>query len=73
MDWVEIEHRTATIEHFVDLDGELIAQGLQFDSERETIPEDLTEQVEDGQCDEQEFEGYMGNVRLLRFGRLRRF
>ena len=63
VDFAEVENRDMTIEHFVDLDGELIAEKLEFDEEEETIPADLAKTVESGQCDGQEYEGYMGNVR----------
>ena len=62
LDFAEIEGREMTIEHFVDLDGDLICDNLEYKEEAETIPTDLTEVVESGECDEQEYEGYMGNV-----------
>lgn len=61
VDFAEVEEREMTIEHFVDLDGGLIAQKLEFDEETETIPVDLADSVESGPHDGQDYEGYMGN------------
>lgn len=60
--FAEVESRDMTIEHFVDLDGDLIADALEYEEESETIPADLTEDIESGECDDEEYEGYMGNV-----------
>ncbi|GJE87366.1 hypothetical protein PsYK624_034490 [Phanerochaete sordida] len=60
LDFVEVYEREMTIEHFVGLDGALIAEALEYD-EGETIPADLTQSVEEDGHDEQEYEGYMGN------------
>ncbi|EKM48029.1 uncharacterized protein PHACADRAFT_214984 [Phanerochaete carnosa HHB-10118-sp] len=57
----EIEGREMTIEHFVDLDGMLVAKELEYD-DNETLPEDLTEDVERLQnCDREKYQGYQGN------------
>ncbi|CAL1700296.1 unnamed protein product [Somion occarium] len=61
VEFEEIETRETDIEHFVDMDGKLIASSLDFDEETETIPENIAEGVEDGDYENQEFEGYMGN------------
>ncbi|KIP06179.1 hypothetical protein PHLGIDRAFT_469915 [Phlebiopsis gigantea 11061_1 CR5-6] len=60
VDFLEVYERDMTIEHFVDLDGDLISSTLDYDKVRETIPRDLTRSVEAGEHDEQEYEGYMG-------------
>lgn len=63
VDFAEVESREMTIEHFVDLDGNLISKKLEFNEEEETIPADLADNVESGPHDGQDYEGYMGNVR----------
>ncbi|KAI0080855.1 hypothetical protein K474DRAFT_1636833 [Panus rudis PR-1116 ss-1] len=57
----EVTNRDLEIKEFVDLDGNLISNSLILDSEQEAIPSDLTEAVEEGDYESQEFEGYMGN------------
>ena len=54
--------RELEIKEFVDLDGNLISNSLTIDAEEEAIPSDLTELVEEGDYESQEFTGYMGNV-----------
>ena len=61
----EVQETVMTVEHLVDLDGKLIQPRLEFDEETETIPCDLEEMVTNGDVDEQEYEGYLGNVSLL--------
>ncbi|GJE87377.1 hypothetical protein PsYK624_034600 [Phanerochaete sordida] len=61
VDFVEIESRVMTVQHFVDLDGELISKKLEYNKNGETIPADLTDSIESGPHDKQEYEGYMGN------------
>ncbi|TCD68476.1 hypothetical protein EIP91_010651 [Steccherinum ochraceum] len=56
----EIEH-TMVVKNLVDLNGEHITKVLPVDQERDTIPENLNEIVEEGQRDGAEYEGYMGN------------
>lgn len=75
--FAEIEEREMTIEDFVDLDGNLISNCLPVNGEDEeeeeeegegpceTIPAKLASIVEGGPVDSQEYEGYLGNVRLL--------
>ena len=62
--WADPEEveKEMSIMHLVDLDGDLICDTLAYKETTETIPEDLTEEVESGQCDEEEYEGYQGNV-----------
>ena len=69
--FAEVFDRSMTIEHFVDLDGGLISEELEYDETRETIPVDLTETVEEGDHDGQEYEGYMGNVSITIVSRRR--
>ncbi|TCD68473.1 hypothetical protein EIP91_010648 [Steccherinum ochraceum] len=59
--FAEIESKTMTIEDFVDMDGEVISEGLAFNEKTETIPVNLAKIIEAGDHDEQEYEGYMGN------------
>ncbi|KAA1473723.1 hypothetical protein DENSPDRAFT_780596, partial [Dentipellis sp. KUC8613] len=61
VDFAEVEEREMTIEHFVDMEGKLIKDNLEYE-EGETIPEDLTQDVEAGKCDDEDYEGYTGNV-----------
>lgn len=56
------ESKSTTIEHFVDLNGELISNDLDFEEEDETIPAELSYTILEGEHDRQEYEGYMGNV-----------
>lgn len=58
----DIDEREMFIEEFVDIDGKLISHTLSIDEETETFPEDLAGIVEDGPVDDEEYEGYMGNV-----------
>lgn len=44
-DFAEIQDQNMPIEHFVDLDGQLIIKELCYDEESETMPADLTETV----------------------------
>lgn len=59
---VDVEERDMSIENFVDMEGKLISDELDIDEETETIPGNLAEIVEDGPCDDEEYEGYQGNV-----------
>ena len=59
----EVESRSVQIEHLVDISGHLIQAKLDFRNETKTIPSDLVESITaDGNYDNQEYEGYMGNV-----------
>jgi hypothetical protein len=61
VDFAEVEEETTMIEHLVNLDGESIQERVEFDDEVETIPP-LSDFFEEGDYDDQEYEGYMGNV-----------
>lgn len=50
--------------NFVDLEGRMICRTLQVDEQTETIPSDLAQTVQDGDYDEEQYEGYQGNVSL---------
>jgi len=59
----EILNQMMTITNLVDLDGNVLVERLPTgEVENECIPEDLQETVEDGAPDEEEYEGYKGNV-----------
>lgn len=58
----EVEEVDMTIEGFVDLEGSVISSSLGLDDEEETIPTDLSEILQRGKHDRQEYEGYLGNV-----------
>jgi len=65
VDMAEVEERAMTIENLVDLQtGELITDNVtcEDEDELELIPADLRDKVEAGSPDEQEYEGYQGNV-----------
>ena len=62
---VEVDETDVSIEHLVDLDGRLIRKDLTYDLETEVIPDELVEEITSGGHDDQEYEGYMGNVRDL--------
>ena len=53
-----------SIEHLVDIDGRFLRKDLDFygDAEEETIPESLQDMVESGVEENEENEGYQGNV-----------
>lgn len=57
----DVDERSCTVENLVKMDGVLIRKTLDVD-EIETIPADLAESMDDGDYDDQEYEGYMGNV-----------
>lgn len=61
----EVHDTDMTIKNLVDLDGSMIQDRLNFDAEAETIPADLEEMVTSGDVDEQQYEGYMGNVSIM--------
>ena len=62
VDMEEVEDTDVTIEHLVDLDGRLIQGSLDYDLETEVIPDELVDEITSGDYDDQEYEGYMGNV-----------
>lgn len=65
----EINDRTTTIKNLVDLGGVKISNSVEFDDEKECIPSDLIDTLEEGEWDDQDYEGYQGNVscRLFNF------
>ncbi|TFY70329.1 hypothetical protein EVG20_g2676 [Dentipellis fragilis] len=64
VDFAMIDDRELTIEHFVDVEGKPIREHLAFE-DNETIPEDLTEDLEFGECDEEEYDKYCGSLTRL--------
>lgn len=60
--YVSIYQRDSDVEKFVDMEGSLLANTLAYKKKVETIPEDLTKNVEDKMHYEQEQEKYYGNV-----------
>lgn len=52
----EIDEQEVDIEHFVDLEGELISDALDFDEENESVPVQLTEGVEGTEPSKQTYE-----------------
>lgn len=64
VDFADVESRHASINDLVDLHGTPIAENIDFDENRQTIPSSLMEDIESGPYDEQEYEGYMGNVSI---------
>lgn len=65
VDFIEVTSRHASISDFVDLNGIAIADDIEFDEESETIPSSLVEDVEAGECEDEDNEGYTGNVSML--------
>lgn len=64
---LEIYERDFKVEHLVDLEGALIKEKVDFVEKQETIPQSFVKGVEDGEWDNQDYEGYMGNVSLFTF------
>lgn len=60
--FVDVFEQSMAISDFVDLQGEPLTGEIELDSVTETIPDDLEETVVSGAYDEQEYEGYTGNV-----------
>ncbi|KAI4517125.1 hypothetical protein K525DRAFT_211588 [Schizophyllum commune Loenen D] len=62
VDFAEVEETETKITNLVDLEGRMLQDELEFDAEGdECIPGDLTEAVQQGDHDGQDYEGYMGN------------
>lgn len=61
MDDDEME-RSTNISNLVDLDGKLICANMSLSEDDDTIPRDLVESLESGDYDDQQYEGYQGNV-----------
>jgi hypothetical protein len=59
----EIDATTTTMRNLVDADGKVIRAKFDFDDRRETIPH-LRHFFDDKTHDEQEYEGWQGDVRL---------
>ncbi|KAJ6539247.1 hypothetical protein B0H19DRAFT_349904 [Mycena capillaripes] len=58
----EVEERSMTIGNLVDLDGRRIRDEIDCEEDdSEFCPEDLRDEVEAGNPDEREYEGYQGN------------
>lgn len=60
----EVEERNTTVENLVNLEGELISDNVDYDEELETIPS-FNELFDGDSWDDQEYEGYQGNVCIL--------
>ena len=61
-----IDSQVMTITNLVDLEGSELADEISTeDIEDCCIPDDLQETVEKGAPDDEEYEGYQGNVRYL--------
>jgi hypothetical protein len=58
----EAREWSTKIDCFVDLDGSELRAFDDFDAETEAIPNELTRTIEEGEYDEQDYEGYTGNV-----------
>lgn len=63
----EVDETQVDVENLVDMDGKLIRQAVDYELESEVIPEELVDEITSGEYDDQEYEGYQGNVGLLSF------
>ncbi len=45
------------------MDSELICETITFNVEMDVIPNEVAEEITNGDYDDQSYEGYMGNVR----------
>lgn len=61
----EVDETRVDVENLVDMDGKLIRQRISYELETEVIPEELVGEITSGEYDDQEYEGYQGNVGLL--------
>ncbi|KAL1749666.1 hypothetical protein FB107DRAFT_252665 [Schizophyllum commune] len=62
VDFAEVEETETNITNLVNLEGRMLQDELEFDVEGDgRIPGDLTEAVQQGEHDGQDYEGYMGN------------
>jgi hypothetical protein len=65
VDMAEVEEETTSVENLVNVDGKIIRKKpVDFDDEVETIPQ-LDGYFEGDDYDDQDYEGYQGNVRVL--------
>jgi hypothetical protein len=60
--WADETETEMSFSHFVNMEGGKIGSTIEVDEETEVIPSDLAESVQDGDYDEEEYEGYQGNV-----------
>ncbi len=60
----EVDETRVDVENLVDMDGKLIRQRISYELETEVIPEELVDEITSGEYDDQEYEGYQGNVGL---------
>lgn len=65
--FAEIEEREMKIMNLVDLDGNVLSKKLKIGKRTHTIPANLEQTITAGSHDDQEYEGYMGNVSKTRF------
>lgn len=64
----DVDETRMSITGLVDMDGITLLDELEEDEDStETIPPTLRDEVEDGEPDEEEYEGYQGNVRYFLF------
>jgi len=61
----EPESQLMEINNLVDLDGNVLTSKILTDEAKECIPGDLQSEVESGEIDSEEFEGYESGVRRL--------
>lgn len=59
----DVDKKMSVIQ-FVDLSGKRISGPLKYDKNVDTIPLNLVEAVEDGVCDDEDYEGNYGIVSL---------
>jgi hypothetical protein len=65
VDMAEVEEETTSVENLVNVDGQIIRKKpVDFDDEFETIPQ-FDGYFEGDDYDDQDYEGYQGNVRVL--------
>jgi hypothetical protein len=67
LDFADIEERTVKVENLVDAEGKEIAKWIDFEEDTEAIPSGFIEDIEEGDHDGQEYEGYQGNVRPFHY------
>ena len=64
LEFAEDVEREMSITNLVDLGGRMLTATLDLGEEDECIPLELQDMVESGVPDDQEYEGYQGNVRM---------
>lgn len=60
--WYETDDVRVT--NLVDLEGNLLVDKLAFDSEKETVPQDLGDDLKEIEADDEDYTEYTGNVSL---------